>query len=143
MAIAAAIGRPPISGTTTAAAVERPMIQPRYDSGSGVETTSRCAMPVAASAATAANRQSRPAFAVLNAWVAEAPTGAYSKSTRITRVPTRPTSAATAAVASPPVHSRVASRTGRRSVERYSTGRESAVGWVGSDRRTVSSSAVE
>ena len=85
-------------------------------------------------------RQSRPALPPAMACAVDVPTGAYSTSTRITRVPTRATSAATAAVARPPVHSRVASGPGRRSAGRVSRARYSAGrGSVTSGRRTVSS----
>src|SRR3954452_14989053 len=78
---------------------------------------------------------STPAPGAVNVRAAAAPTGKYATSTRITSVPTSATRAATAAVASPPVHSRVASRT--RPVDR-----RSAAGRVGRGSSMVSAPAV-
>ncbi len=102
-----------LNGNSTRSSVTRPTIQVKNNIGRGVATSSRCARPVASSAAAAATSITVVVCASPYAPSWDGDSSGMLNSHRHTTTPTSATSAATTAVATPPAHSCRASTTVR------------------------------
>jgi hypothetical protein len=102
-----------MNGASTATKVSSEMIQVKNRKGRGVDRSNRCISPVASRAATAARMANLAVLVLPSAPSRAGASTGTSNSPLAISTPTTATSAATSAVARPPVHNLAASTRSR------------------------------